>query len=211
MAENKKKPVYITYIGNRVYTPDRFEEEAKKYGVSRAIPMFWAKKLNAGDRIYTLFKRSEYSTVTGYFVITGYSFSGPDADELRAYYREHPEEFGITDCYAGSGATIHRGCGSYVDAGGCYVSDLQGAMSKAAEVVKENGWKVKVFVNGYYVKLPQKKRVRLPFTRSIAEYYLDLDNAPGEVDKTHLGHMEDYNQITRRKKRRRKKRKSKKQ
>jgi len=207
MVEKEKKPVYITYIGNRVYTPERFEKEAEKIGVSRAIPMHWATKLKDGDRIYTLFKRKEFSVVTGYFVVTGYSFSGPDADKLRKYYREYPEEFGVTDCYAGSGATVHRGCGSYVDGGGCYVSDLQQAMKRVAEIVKENGWKVKTFVNGYYVKLPKKKLVKLPFTRSIAEYYLGLDNSPEVVDKTHLGHMEDYNQITYRKKGRRRKRK----
>ena len=201
----EKKPVYITYIGNRVYTPEKFEKEAYRYGVSRAIPITWATKLNAGDRIYTLFKRKEFSIVTGYFVVSGYSFAGPDADKLRAYYRDHPEEFGITDCYDGSGETIHRGCGSYVDSGGCHVSDLSAAMHRVAELVKENKWKVKVFVNGRYYPLPKKKRVKLPFTRSIAEYYLDLENTPEVPDELHIGHMDDYAQVTYRRKRRRKK------
>jgi len=207
MSDKEKKPVYITYIGNRVYTPEKFEKEAWKYGVSRAIPPVWATKLKDGDRIYTLFKRKKYSVVTGYFVVGGYSFTGPDADKLRAYYREHPEEFGITDCYEGSGETIHRGCGSYVAGGGCYTNDLQGAMKRVVELIKENKWKVKIFVNGRYYSLPKKKRVQLPFTRSIAEYYLDLEEVDEEepVDKTHIQYIGDYHQITRVKKRRKRK------
>lgn len=211
MSEKDKRPVYITYIGNRVYTPERFEEEAMQLGISRAIPPVWATKLKAGDRIYTLFKREKFSIVTGYFVVNGYSFTGPDADKFRKYYREHPEEFGISECYEGSGEAIQRGCGSYTVGGGCYVEDLEGAMTHAVELIKQNGWKIKIFVNGAYYKLPKKRRVMLPFTRGIAEYYLDLETAEETpVDKTPIQQILGYEQIKRRKKqtKRRKKRKT---
>ena len=75
------------------------------------------------------------------------------------------------------------------------------------ELIKENKWKVKIFVNGRYYSLPKKKRVQLPFTRSIAEYYLDLEQVDEEepVDKTHIQYIGDYHQITRVKKRRKRK------
>lgn len=207
MAE--KKPVYITYIGNRVYTPEKFEKEAMKLGVSRAIPHHWATKLKEGDRIYTLFKRKHFSIVTGYFVVTGYSFTGPDADKLTTYYREHPDEFGITQCHDGTGEVVTRGCGSYVAGGGCYTTDLQKAMHRVIELIKENNWKVKIFVNGKYYKLPKKKRVKLPFTRSIAEYYLDFETVEEEpIEKMHLNEIHDYHQLTRMRKKRRKKKKT---
>lgn len=202
MSEKKeKRPVYITYIGNRVYTPEVFEKEAKKIGVSRAIPPVWAKKLKPGDRIYTLFKRGEYALATGYFVLSGYSWTSEQEGEIRRYIREHPDEFGITECYEGSGQTISRGCGSYVAGGGCYTNDLQGAITHLLEVAKEHGWRMKIFANGKYYGLPKKKRVKLPFTRGIAEYYLDIETMPEEpIDKTHIGEMTDYTQITRRRK-----------
>lgn len=201
MSDKNKKPTYITYIGNRVYTPEKFEREAEKIGVSRAIPHHWATKLKDGDRIYTLFKRKEFSIVTGYFVVTGYSFTGPDADKLREYYHNHPDEFGITDCYEGSGETIQRGCGSYVAGGGCYVADLQTAMKRVVELIKENNWKVKIFVNGRYYKLPKKRRIKLPFTRSISEYYLDFDKVEEEeIGEKHIANIYNYHQITRHKK-----------
>ncbi|CAI1494215.1 protein of unknown function (plasmid) [Thermococcus nautili] len=198
--------VVLHYIGNRFYDRERFEREAKVYGVARAMPLKVIKKLRFGQRIFVAFYKKDkhgkpYAEVFGYFVINGINYTSA-SPELRKKIAED-ERIKIKEISQPSdGEVVVRGCGSYSIGSIAVLNDdvtLETLATVIEEKAKELGEKVRVMVTGIYYPLPEPKKLYgVKFTRSVLKLQIDekeLLTTPVDVEPTEKRavQVEDYN------------------
>lgn len=178
-SEEEGQEIYLHYIGRRYYTMETFIEEAKKFGVSRAVPLHQLKKLHWGDKIYTAFYQKDdkgpYALVFGYFPVLGLNITNSEVKERMKQdkrYREVRHEV-----VSGGGARVTRGCGSYSIGSVSYVDN---DVSELAEIIedasKELGVKTKVMAASPYFYTVGPFKVRgVPFSRGLLRVKLPKD------------------------------------
>jgi len=165
--EREEVEIRLHYIGRRFYSRRKFVEEARRYGVARAIPPSQLKTLNWGDVIYLAeFERDEER---GKAIIFGYmSADGllvQCSDEVR---REVHKQFRV-ETVSVSPQRVSRGCGTYVISGAAYVKDasLPELVSAYERAAKERGEKVKFLLKGALTVLGRDIIVPAKFARGI--------------------------------------------
>ena len=190
----------LHYIGRRYYTIASFTAEAKKFGVSRALPTSVLKKFEWGDKIYLAFyekdKKGPYALIFGYFVIAGINVAN---DALKTEVN-NDKRIKVKDSMDfGSGIVVTRGCGEYIVSSTTVVDNK---LSELIEVIedagKRLGVKPKVMARGPFSKLTLAKLRGAKFTRSITyvtvppellEYFniSDID-----FKKKNVNYLKDY-------------------
>ena len=185
--EKTDNGVWLHYIGKGLYTIESFVREAKKYGVSRAIPLQMLKKLNWGDKIYLAQNLSKVemdeknvvvAKVFGYFRVESVQLNA--SDKLKSEI--HNDEKVRAKIVDSGGFTVHRACGSYEVSS---IAVTNANLSTLAEVIREKekelGEKAKVFVCGELV-LIEPIEIPAPFTRSLVK--VNIDESKLVVKKT---------------------------
>ena len=204
--------VWLHYVGSGLYSIDSFVREAKKYGVSRAIPLNILGKLNWGKRIYLaqLVKREEkrLAKVFGFFTVEWINLSS--SEKLRKAVYDDPRV--SAKVVSTSPFRVDRACGSYVVSAIATTSaDLETVSKVIKEKVAEFGEKVKVFVGGR-LTLIEPIELEAPFTRSLIRVDLDeskvkvVKEIPVSMKSKAVAHVVDYAQrrrMTREERRRR--------
>jgi hypothetical protein len=146
-----KNPIH--YINNGkggIYGKTVFVEEAKRLGVNRAFPIFIAKKIKFGDRIYTAIYEKDpkkpnkerwldgTANVFGYFVVSSLNIVG----NVQPVYTA----LGITPQSSGP-TKIQRSCGSYSIA---HVAQTQESMDKIIAEIEKQKLPCKIFLGGNF-------------------------------------------------------------
>ena len=198
--ENESNLVWLHYVGRGLYSINTFVREAKKYGVSRAIPLQMLKKLHWGEKIYLAQVKEKLeggkvvAKVFGYFTIRGINISG--SDELKKAVFE--DERVNARVVSTGGTYVERACGSYVVSATAVTSaDLETVANVISEKAKEFGESVKVFIGGE-LTLIDPIEIVAPFTRSLVK--VELDESKVKITRTlkikeedkHIHHVKDY-------------------
>ena len=180
---------YLHYVGKSTYDLDLFKKEAKKYGVSRALPLNMVQALNFGDVIllarfdgYKVRDKDEGiaigdATIFGYFVVTGVSFIAP-----KEFHEELHRRISVHNCEQVN-TVVNRGCGSYTVNSQCETTTPLPDIIKKAKELKEKGYSLnKVFVNGEFHEFKHPfKLFGIPFSRSLIKVQFPKDKAPTVV------------------------------
>ncbi len=177
---------WLHYIGKGLYTRKTFETEARKYGVSRAIPIKIAKSMKWGEKIFLAFFEGlkedcteQEALVFGYFTIDKVNYQLPD--ELRDKFLSQLDVVHHEDYTKGGseGLGVSRKCGSYSIASSTTVTNsLQECLEKYEQICLKHGINPKIFLQGDYCPI-EPIRVFAPFTRSVARLELPI-NGVGE-------------------------------
>lgn len=208
--------VWLHYVGSGLYSIDSFVREAKKYGVSRAIPLNMLGKLNWGERIFLaqLVKKEggeevkRLAKVFGFFTVEWINLSS--SEELRKAVYDDPRV--SAKVVSTSPFRVDRACGSYVVSA---IATTSANLETVSKVIKEKVaefWeKVKVFVGGR-LTLIEPIELEAPFTRSLIRVELDeskvkvVKEIPVNMKGKAVAHVVDYAQrrrMTREERRRR--------
>ena len=117
--------VYLHYIGHGLYSPKRFMNESKRYGVNRAIAFNLLSGMKWGDVILLAqhVKEEKPTAVAfGYFTTTTLTFNLPE--EVKREINTTLEEKGyIIRETGGNGSPVERACGSYMITSMFFISD----------------------------------------------------------------------------------------
>ena len=163
--------VWLHYVGTRLYDLNAFIKESERYGVQRAIPLTFLKKLKWHERIflarYVTTDEGKKALVFGYFTVDRISYTG--SDEFRNLVKSKlnvvSESFG--------GGSVERVCGSYSVGYVTFVNNtVEEIYNAIRETMKETGEKVKVFIGGN-LYLIEPIYVEAPFTRALVKVELD--------------------------------------
>ncbi len=156
----------VHYIGKGVYSKKLFIEEAKRYGVSRAMPWNIAKNLEPGTVILLAIhsgRKAEQgkAEVFGYMVVDGYNLP-PNIIDLAGINVECEDR----------DESVTRGCGSYTVTKECKVREDWGeAVKKLDKIYKQTPFKV--FVTGAFKELyPPIIIENAKFSRSVVNIEL---------------------------------------
>jgi len=199
-SEEEKNLVWLHYVGRGLYSINTFVREAKKYGVSRAIPLQMLKKLHWGEKIYLAQVKEKLeggrvvAKVFGYFTIRGINIGS--SDELRKeIFRD--ERINAKVIRTGN-MHVERACGSYIVSATAVTSaDLETVANVISEKAKEFGESVKVFIGGE-LTLIDPIEIVAPFTRSLVK--VELDESKVKITRTlkikeedkHIHHVKNY-------------------
>jgi len=125
--------VRLHYIGRRFYSTERFIEEARRYGVSRALPASVIKSLKWGDVIFLAqYEKGGIAHIFGFMRVTGLSVIA--SRRVREIARQR---LSIDAEYSGSGRAVVRACGSYVVMGTLIVKDALEDVVRAYEAASK--------------------------------------------------------------------------
>lgn len=181
--------VNLTFAGSRLYTPDKFESEAARIGIARALPAFALKNLSYGDVVLlATFKgrrdgngkalidnggkpvRLGAADAWGYFFVNGINIRASEElhaellDRLHVVRSETRAE------------KVERECGSYEITSVSYVREsIREIVELAEEIAARTGEKVKWFVTGTQFRplAPHVSIEDLPFTRTLVKVDLE--------------------------------------
>jgi len=167
---------YLHYVGKGLYSKTKFVHEARKYGVSRALPASQIKKLEWGEPIllafYEVIDDVPTADVFGYFYFTRLRHAGLTAeasDELLS-------RLDVVRIDRSPPQLVVRGCGSYIQGGSAIVRDKPRDIIKKAEEIEEKyGIRIKWFVEGDFHSLPQILIRPVKFARGLLKVRLDVD------------------------------------
>jgi len=209
--------VWLHYVGSQLYSIESFVREARKYGVSRAIPLNMLGKLRWGEKIYLaqLVRKEvggeerKLARIFGFFTVEWVNLSC--SDELRKAVYDDPR---VSAKIISTGKLrVERACGSYVISAVATTSaDLETVAKVIKEKVVEFGEKVKVFVGGKLTLIYPQVEVEAPFTRSLVRVEFDegkvraVKEVPVKMKSKAVAHVVDYVQrrrLTREERRRR--------
>jgi hypothetical protein len=174
-----------------LYTPKTFEQEAKRYGVARALPLALIKKLKWGEKIllaqYDSKKRE--ALVFGYFIVKGlnHNLTEDMIEELL-------NELDIVAISKGGGS-VNRRCGSYSI--GVYIvvnNELDDIADKIREVSKKHGYKVKVFVIGDFYRIKPFTIKNAKFSRALVKVEVPLKMEEEHIKKAKIVQIKNYKQ-----------------
>ncbi|MCW1309779.1 MAG: hypothetical protein QXP04_03720 [Candidatus Nanoarchaeia archaeon] len=153
----------LHFIGNSTYSLELFIKEAKKYGISRALPFYLIRKFRSQDIILLAVKDGEEAKVFGYMIVEGFSVP---SELLEKILNETGAKFRIEV----KNEQISRGCGSYVLTKVAYIEEgFEKVVEKLSEEYKVN--KFKSFINGR-LKLIKPFNLKIKFFRGIK--YVDI-------------------------------------
>jgi len=189
--------VNLHFAGSRLYTPDKFEAEAARVGVARALPAFAVRNLAYGDLVLLATFRGRRdengkapidsdgkavrlgaADAWGYFVVNGLNVEAPAEfhDRLLAALHvirtvtkdDHLEDEPLGD--------VERECGSYTIDSVSYVREsIAEIVERGEAIAQELGIKVKWFVTGTVFRplAPHVSIEDAPFTRTIVKVELE--------------------------------------
>lgn len=184
----------LHFIGKSAYNEKLFIKEAKKLGVSRALPFPIAKNLY-GKLLLLAFKTEEGAKVIGYTIVSGYTIPSSILTEALAKAEINPCDYKVV---SGDGCAITRGCGSYVVTASVYMDNdenLQKVLEVLAEIYKEK--KFKVFVNGAFYPI-KSFIVQAKFTRSVTTVELNDELANVLPKNAIIQGVDEYERVLRR-------------
>lgn len=203
--------IAVHFIGSKLYTSERFEEEAGKHGVARALPAFALRALAFGAPILLATFKGDArdhqpkvdggaaigepwgtAAAFGYFILEGLNYQASDA--FREWMRERLTIERVEDR---GGATVERECGSYQTGLVFFISEDIPDILKLAEEWQASHpeERIKWFATGKFWPLAPHIRIEhVKFTRTIAK--LDIEGWAGPIsggDRTHpLAFIFDY-------------------
>ena len=207
----------LLYVG-KLYSIARFEAEAEKHGVARALPAPFVGALKWGDPImlaqwqpdqeaqrasrttqmtvegqkgHVNFKRIGSAKVFGYFTVTGLNMNASPVAQAILGSRLNIVR---TVEYGPDGMVVDRVCGSYEIVATHYVADtLEEIMAKAKDVEKEIGVKFKWFVAGRYMRIDDPVVLDpCQFTRGVLKVEVDGDLLPEGEFEPAVNFLYDY-------------------
>lgn len=188
--------ISVHFIGKNKYTPESFSVEARKIGVSRAIPLQVALGFEFGDKILLAMDMSGCRAyLFGGFIISGFTPLNLTPEEKKAFFdtikikkTEKVQEL------------IKRGCGTYVLEREITIENNQ-PFKECLLKLKEIKADAKILLNGVYFDLKKPfEYYPLCFTRGIT--YTDLGipeadkhlvNALSEKVENVIYEIKDYN------------------
>jgi len=143
--------VPIHFIGMGTYDIKSFVKEAKKYGVSRAIPISVASGMNFGKAILLAqYHGGCRAYIFGGFVVNGFSPINLSHDEMKRLKKKLDVVKDVQSAYQ-----VERMCGTYTVTSCTYINDT---LKECMEVLKEIKSDAKILLNGVYFD------VEKPFT-----------------------------------------------
>ena len=183
----------LHYAGSRLYTPEKFEAEAGRIGIARALPAFAIKNLAWGDVILlaTFQGRRDAeghavkdssgkpdrwgkANAWGYFVLSGLNLDAPPEVRkslMTALHVVRVERF--------PPIKVERECGSYLIESAAYVRESLREIVEALEdivtmkygILLANRPKVRLFITatGMWPLAPHVTIEPVPFTRTIVQ------------------------------------------
>jgi len=184
----------LHFVGKSTYNEKLFIKEAKRLGVSRALPFPIAKKLY-GKLMLLAFKTNEGAKVIGYTIVSGYTLPSSILTEALAKAGINPYEYKV----ANGSCVIIRGCGSYVVTTRVYVDgeNIQKVLEALAEMWKEK--KFKVFVNGAFYPIKSFIVKDAKFTRSVTSIELSEELATElKLPSAVIQGVDEYERVLRR-------------
>ncbi len=209
--------VNLHFAGSRLYTPDKFEAEAARVGVARALPAFAIRNLAYGDFVLLATFRGRRdengkapidsdgkavrlgaADAWGYFVVNGLNVKAPEEFHDRLLSVLHVvRTVEINDPNDGQ---IDRECGSYTIESVSYVREsIAEIVERGEAIARELGIKVKWFVTGTVFRplAPHVSIEDVPFTRTIVNVDLEewspfVTPPQAEEDGRPLAFIGDY-------------------
>lgn len=194
----------IHYVGKRLYSIEKFEAEAKKIGVSRAIPIFLlGEKLKFGDMILLArYKFKEWRIVDvekedskkfgdaeifGYFIIDGLNLPTEITEKIL------PNLDVVSVDTPKTPILVSRECGEYVVMSSVQITN---SLDEVVDEIKKIG-KTKIFITGRYFPIEPHIFIQdMTFSRHILEIEID-DFVDKSVDLTEkqIQFIDKYRQI----------------
>lgn len=171
--QEQKYAYYLHFIGQHLYGKEAFIQEARKFGVRRALPENIVRNLRWGEPILLAVydKENKEAEVFGYFTIDKISpvFENPEAEkELLSKLKV------VKVSSSGAGMRIDRRCGSYILGSTYYVANtVEEIVDSAKEIKEKYDVKVKWFVEGGLKLFKKPFRMRVAFTRSATKIELE--------------------------------------
>lgn len=207
----------MLYVG-KLYSIARFEAEAEKHGVSRALPAPVVGTLAWGDSImlaqwqpdheaqkasramqmtveggegHITFKRIGSAKVFGYVGVTGLNMDAPP--EAKAALASKLKIVRTVE-YEPGGMQVSRECGSYGIGATHYVADtIAEIIEKAKDIEKEMGVTFKWFVAGRYVRIDDPVVLDpCKFTRGVLKVDVDGDLLSGGDFEPSINFIDGY-------------------
>ncbi len=216
----------LHYAGSRLYSPEKFEAEAGRIGIARALPAFAIKNLAWGDTILlaTFEGRKDAdgkalkdssgkpdrwgrANAWGYFVLSGLNLDAPPELRealMRALHVIRVEKF--------PPIKVERECGSYFIESAAYVRESLREIVERLEGVRigldRNGMdkpKIRLFITatGMRPLAPHMTIEPVPFTRTIVQvdlvdFSLVVTDAKAEEDGHPIAFIADRSYSARR-------------
>ncbi len=206
----------LLYVG-KLYGIARFEAEAEKHGVARALPAsivgtlkwgeacilaqwqpdreaqrtFHQASLVEGEAPTKHFKRIGSAKVFGLFHVTGLNMDAPPEAKAALAGRLNIER---TVEYGPGGMTVSRACGSYGIGATHFVSDtIAEIIEKAKDIERETGATFKWFAAGRYVRVDHPVILDpCKFTRGVLKVEVDGDLLPSDEFEPAINFLYDY-------------------
>jgi hypothetical protein len=170
---------WLHYVGRHLYSLERFEREAGRYKVQRAVPFHMIKGFRWGDRILLAHWVKGSTEIFGYFTLESVVHNLPEDVGKRLL-----EKLDVDHVSSGPPSYERRFCGSYYVGGTAFIRDsVEELYEKAKKACGEAGFnpcEAKWFLKGRYVKLSTPILLTpAKFTRSYVKvelHDLDLDS-----------------------------------
>ena len=185
MSEQAKEG-YLTLVGHGLYNQNVFENEAKKFGIQRALQLNVLAKMHWGTTL--LFGIHDKSgegrkggnvKIFGKSHVRGISYTLPPEIKEKIVSKLH-----VTQVVDAAGAES-RQCGSYVNVGGVEVTDsIEGIVNIIIEACKEANIKTgdyKFFARGGFQKLNPEQIIESSLFRGFKR--VPLPDGPREIDE----------------------------
>lgn len=153
---------WMHFIGQGLYSIDKFEAEAEKFGVSRNLPKKTLAQMEVGDKVHLFIRDGKSSLMFGHFVVTGLTGEVPAkaADILLKSGK-------LKKVASGQTTTVERACGSYTISGGyqmnCSIKDVM-------DSIEESGEDARMMVQGQYVSAETPIRSNMNFYRGFRPF-----------------------------------------
>mgnify|MGYP001564311100 CR=1 FL=1 len=177
----------VHFIGKGKYTPESFAEEAKKVGVSRALPLQVALGLEFGDKILLAMDMSNCRAyLFGGFVVSGFTPLNLTPEEKKAFF----ESIKIKKTNKVQ-ELIKRGCGTYILETEMVIEENQ-PFKECLQKLKGIKKDAKILLNGVYFDLKKPfEYFPLCFTRGITHTDLGIPDADKNIVNALAGKVEN--------------------
>ena len=189
--------IKVHYVGKELYDIQSFKKEAKKYGVSRALPPSIFKTLKWGERIYLAQYKNGKAIIFGYFVLTGLNYTG--SEQLKQAVRNDERLIVIHETFGGF--EVRRKCGSYYVGSRVFVdNEFKEVVEIILERAREFGESIKIFAAGRFYETSTVHVEDVPFSRSIVKVPVEklrsnvLLRVDAKADEKQISHIYDYKQ-----------------
>lgn len=188
--------ILVHFIGKNKYTPEGFAIEAKKLGVSRALPLQIALGFDFGDKVLLAMDRGGCNAhLFGGFIISGFTPLNLTPEEKERFFSSIKTKRTET-----KQERIVRGCETYILEKEIVIEENQpfkDCLLKLKEIKKD----AKILLNGIFFNLKKPfEYFPLCFTRGITNTDLGIPeadkhlvNALSEKAENVIFEIRDYN------------------